>query len=469
MSSTNNIKNEEVIDQATTGKMTSYSFTFFVSNFIMVSYGLGIFYFYEVEIGLAVTLVALSNAIFAIWNMFNDPLLGYLTDKPLRWTKKYGLRAPWIVISVIPTIICFFLLFIPPDVDPKTNPWPIFWYMVIMTCLFDTFYSLFQNHFSGGFANQFRSDDERRKASMISQIIGVMGSLATGIVFPLTIIYGDKSSFVLAGFVSLIIMSICVLIFLPGIRESQDTIDRYLKGFKKKNDITFWRMMKIALKKKNFMLSLTAYSLYVLSYTLNQASMIYFIKDILEMDLTVAIYTSISFIVASVLSIPLWVKFAKKFGHVTTYALGLFLMGVAYIPYLWITTLTEAIIFSFTSGIAYGCFNIMIMPIVSDCYDEVTVEVGKHQEATLLGIRNFFFRLTLIFQGFIIAWVHISTAYNPDPLATQTPLAIWGIRVHMALIPSICLFIGSFVIFVWYDLKGEKKIAIRKRLNELGL
>lgn len=177
--------------------------------------------------------------------------------------------------------------------------------MVIMTCLFDTFYSLFQNHFSGGFANQFRTDDERRKASMISQIIGVMGSLATGIVFPLIIIYGDKSSFVRAGFVSLIIMSICVLIFLPGIRESQDTIDRYLEGFKEKNDITFWRMMKIALKKRNFMLSLTAYSLYVLFYTLNQASMIYFIKDILKMDLTFAIYTSISFIAASVLSMPL--------------------------------------------------------------------------------------------------------------------------------------------------------------------
>ena len=31
MSSTNNIKNEEVIDQATTGKMTSYSFTFLLA------------------------------------------------------------------------------------------------------------------------------------------------------------------------------------------------------------------------------------------------------------------------------------------------------------------------------------------------------------------------------------------------------------------------------------------------------
>ncbi|MHA1257104.1 MAG: hypothetical protein ACTSPS_16055, partial [Promethearchaeota archaeon] len=79
---------------ASTSKMISYGLGYLVIN-ALVSLG-GLFYFYEVEAGLPVFYVMLAIIIFAIWNMVNDPLLGYLTDRPLKWTPKYGLRAPWV-------------------------------------------------------------------------------------------------------------------------------------------------------------------------------------------------------------------------------------------------------------------------------------------------------------------------------------------------------------------------------------
>jgi Na+/melibiose symporter-like transporter len=65
--------------------------------------------------------------------------------------------------------------------------------------------------------------------------------------------------------------------------------------------------------------------------------------------------------------------------------------------------------------------------------------------------------------------VHVITGYNPDPGAIQTQLAIWGIRIHMALIPFILTFIGFFIMFKWFDLKGEKKERIFEQLKEKGL
>ena len=87
-------------------KMASFSVGPFMNSFILSTFQLLIFYYYEVELGLATFLVGLSFVIYAIWNMINDPLIGYLTDKPMRWSKKYGMRTPWVLIGAIFSIIC---------------------------------------------------------------------------------------------------------------------------------------------------------------------------------------------------------------------------------------------------------------------------------------------------------------------------------------------------------------------------
>ena len=143
-------------DKISKGKTISYGLAPFLANLTNASYQLLLFYYYEVELGLSIALVGLSFVIYAIWNMVNDPLTGFLTDKPMRWSKKYGLRTPWIVISAILMIISYYFLYAIPDLgDIKSNPWPLFWYMVIITCLYDTFFSIFQCHFMGGFGNIF--------------------------------------------------------------------------------------------------------------------------------------------------------------------------------------------------------------------------------------------------------------------------------------------------------------------------
>jgi Na+/melibiose symporter-like transporter len=81
----------------------------------------------------------------------------------------------------------------------------------------------------------------------------------------------------------------------------------------------------------------------------------------------------------------------------------------------------------------------------------------------------FFFRVAFLVQGVVIMVVHIATAYNPDPNAVQTPLAIWGIRVHTGLIPAILMIVISLIVYKWYDLTGERKESMLKELKAKGL
>ena len=469
MSSDDNLTDPKDWKIASTGTMMSYSFGFILTLYVLSAYTAFVFYFYEVEVNLHVELVSLAIILFTVYTIVSSPILGYLTDKPFKWSEKWGFRFPWIMFSSIPILIFYILLYTPPNVDAKSNQWLFFWYLLVISCLFGTFLSVFRQHYEGGFANQFREEFERRRASALAFIFPGMILFILNLL-PLFIIkYGDRSSFVVTAIVSSIVMAICVVCLIPGIRETQEVKKRYMQGYEDTERISFLQMMKVSLKQKNFTVSLISSTLVNFAATLNMASGIYFFKDVLGLPFIYSIYPTIAFYVAVMASLPFWVSFAAKRGIVKTFTLGVLLSAIAYIPYLWITTFEETIIFAIVRGIGYSCFSVMVLPLIADCYDEVTLACGKHQEATLLGIRTIFMRSAVIFQAIIIGYIHIITGYNPDPKATQNAQAVWGIRVHQALIPMILCFTATIVMLLWFDLMGEKKIAMRTKMRELGL
>jgi len=112
----------------------------------------------------------------------------------------------------------------------------------------------------------------------------------------------------------------------------------------------------------------------------------------------------------------------------------------------------------------------MLMPVASDTYDEVALKMGRRQDATFVGMRNFFFRIAFLVVGVILPVVHVLTGYvATEELAAQTALAVWGVRIHRALIPMILLIVMGFIFRQFYDLEGEKKAELVRQLKEAGL
>ena len=454
---------------ASTKKMMSYSFGFILTLYLLLAYNSFIFYFYEVEVGLKVELVSAAVILYTVWILVTGPIIGYLTDRPFKWSKKYGFRTPWIVGAAIPALIFYLLVFTPPNIDAKSNPWPIFWYLLITSCIYGTFLTIYRQNLQGGFPNQFREDYERRKAGALAFIFPGIILFCMSIIPLFIIVYGDKFSFFLTALISVIIMAGCLIILIPGITESEDLKFRYIQGYENKEKIPFLEMIRLTFKQKNFRLTIITFTLTNVSTALVSASSIYFFKDVLGLPLYFSVIPSIVFFIILMIFVPFWVSFSRKHGNKKTYVVGLFLLTLTHIPYLWITTLWEVIIFSILRGIATSCTTFILMPIASDCYDEVTLACERHQEATLHGIRNFFVRSSLLFAAITIGWIHLITGYNQDPNALQTPLAIWGIRIHRALIPMILCFTACIIVLLFYDLKGEKKITMKSKLREMGL
>ena len=454
------------------GKMLSFGMGPFTNQILYLVYNYLIFYYYEVELGLSTALVGLSFIIYAVWNMVNDPILGFFTDKPRKWSSKYGLRFPWIMFGGALQIICLFFVFWIPDVgDPKSNPWPLFWYMVIITCLLDTFFSIFHSNYIGGFANIFRTPEQRRKGSTTIVFFGIFGQfLVVGLIIPMTIVFGDPSSYIRVVLIICLLLTVALIAFIPGVYENEAVKKRYLQiyEFLETQKLPYFKLLKITFKEKNWVVYITVFTLQITAEFLWMASTFYFIQDVLQEDIVIMTIIGLALLLTLVPSLLFFSWLAKRTAHSNVTTIGLFVMAAGGVIIMGITDITGFVIAHICMGIASGAWASVLFSWTSDSMDTVVNAAGRHVESTLIGIRNFFNRVAYILVGVIIAGIHIYTGYVPGA-SQQTELARLGIRIHTGLIPLLLLLTGAILMLKFYDLKGEKKVQLMASIRKKGL
>jgi Na+/melibiose symporter-like transporter len=457
-----------------TKKMIMFSLGYFFNAFMIVAFNNYVWRYYEGELGLRditalwYIYLAIANVIFTIWSMVTNPLIGYLTNKPLKWTRKRGYHSPWIIISGVPTIILFLLLFTPPIVMGIESVLPILIYYLVISCLYDTAYSLFQIHSFAAFPAHFRGDLTRRKAGAITQVFTFSANFFAIMIWSQIIMPGDKTSFTIAAFVSTICLAISLVIFIPGSKESDEIKERFIIGYEVTEKMSFLSTLKMTIKQKNFMLVLIAYLSFMIALGITSMNAVSFVHDVLQEEQDIRTIGSLFMLCSSFLTMPLWIRVAKKIGHSRAFTIGLIFMGVSYLLYMFIVDVIGFYLASSLNGIAFTMFLIMLSPIFADSYDEITVKTKKHHETTLVGIRNSFIRISLTIQSFIIAIIHTITVYNPtDPIHSRE--ALLGLRMIQGFFPFIFCLIGALIFYKWFDMKGKKKQDIMKKLQEMGL
>ncbi len=455
---------------ASTGKMISYGFGYVVVNYILL-YGLSnLLYFYEVEMGLSAIYILLAGVIFALWNMVNDPLLGFLTDKPLKWTPRYGLRAPWVVVCTPLIFIFFYLIWIPPQ---GMGAMVMFLWFILMTCAFDTFFSIYNDHVYGGYTNQFPSEYERRRSFAIVTIIMFLVITGMIIIGSLLIEFGNPASFAFSALVMIILMAIFSIIIFPGIKESAEMKQMFITAYEKAEKTSFFRTLKTALKTKNFTVSLAGYTIQVTASTIYLASLPYMLKDVYGVPFAMNTLLALLGTAAAILSIPFWYNYSRKHGFKKTYWVTYILQGILYLQFFFTPNFWAHLICTIIFQINGIGLTTMLMPVASDTYDEVSSHMGFRVDASMVGIRTFFFRVAFLLIFLVILPIHLLTGYNTDPNAfgpaDQTAAALLGIRIHTALIPGIMMIIMGLIFKKFYTLEGEEKLALVKKLKDMGI
>ena len=464
--------------------MASYGSGSLAREFINMAFMATVFFYYEAVIGLDVWVILLATSIFVIYNMVNDPFIGYLTNRPFKFTKKLGRRFPWLLLGGIPLCASYIIVYMPPVTDPASGAWIIFAWLLFTMCLFDTFHSLYFVNFMSLFPEKYRSIKERRVASGIYIPIGVIGVALGALVPPLIFQYPGEAphavvlqSFIVQGVVVALICLIGMLLAIPGFREDKDLVEKYLVTYEKNPERdSFFKSLVIALKQKSFLIYMVIYTLYQSQIVTMQNSVHYVVTYVLVQPAGIKINLMATlifaaFLVGVIVATPFWVKFAHKVNDnkksMLISAIGL---GISTLPLLFITNYWAMVFGMFVWGLFLGGFWFMIFPVMSDVIDESVVITGKREEGVYVGFSQFFARIGIIAQTMTFAIVHTLTGFieGGDP-SIQPASAAVGIQIHLGLIPAIFIFVGAFVFWKWYKLTPEKIEANQVKLGELGL
>ncbi|MHA1820517.1 MAG: MFS transporter [Promethearchaeota archaeon] len=468
----------------------SYALGSFFDDFSSTAFSIMGFFFYNTRIGLATIYVSIAYIIYGIWNMLNDPLAGYLSDRPRRFLMSKGKRFPIFLITIFPTALIYSIIFMPPKLNGN-NEILVFLWLLLSISLFDGFFSFWNTNWMAVFPNKFRSQKERTKVGAIQTMFSQIG-LALGMLLPPLFLTTDAESYRSTAMIITGILIVVAVLMIPGMQDkdilkqiyrdtnsegkeiSQIGVDQSNKRAEQTEpeQLSYFKTLVFALKQKNFLSYLLAYLGQTVMMTVMLAALPYFTNYVLgysgdEAD-TIQLTMSALILIGGLTSLPIWTIVARKFGNRIGYMCGTGITSILLLILLLSSNINVILTLSFLIGMSIGATWSLLYPTFSDVIDELVLKLKARNEAIFYGFRTFIGRLSIVIQALAFGVTFELFGFDPNA-AVQSASAQLGIRIVMTVVPMIFYIIGFLVMWRIYDLKPAKVVKIKAQLKELKL
>lgn len=461
--------NHTDIKESSELEILSFSGGFFLQEFLSTVFGSWLFFFYETEMGLNSWLITIGYTIYALFNAFNSPILGYYTNRKNRFTERWGRHFPWIILSAIPWFVCLFFIYSPSLLSNYNDLVLLVWFTSFI-CLFSFFFTIFSVNYTSLFPKKFRSEEKRREAM---SIIGAVSFIASGLgsIFPALIVqFNNLVSYSFMAFFSMLIGFLIFGLMIPGIRE--DKINKEYNYEAKENGTIkdFFSAFKFSLKNRNFVVLIILIFLNLIILRSVGAAFPYVVRYIFDAPtITIGIISSF-YIIGAVCSMPFWKKIGNKIdNNKLSLILSGFLVIITQIFLLFVPNVLFAYFMAFIYGWTIsGFFILLTIQINADVLDELAAITKERNENIYMGIRGFFVNFSIVAQALAFTIIHEATGFI-EGADKQSLLAQWGIRFTLALLPLVCTVLGILIFWKFYDLTKEKVKKNKKRLDELKI
>ncbi|MFW9900798.1 MAG: MFS transporter [Candidatus Thorarchaeota archaeon] len=426
-----------------------------------------VFTFYFAVVQLNITLITIGFIIWAVWNSFNDPMLGYLSD---RTHTRFGRRLPYIMIAIIPLGVVLFLLFTPPLPIGVANQIGNFIYFLIIIIVFELFYTMYSLNATSLFPETFITKEERTMANNVRQVFLILG-LIVAFILPSFFIedYSNPSITTLGQYQIFGIVLAIIVIVVGGIfikftpREKSEFSEDYKKA------PSFFNSIKLCIKSKSFMWYIPAEIANWFVYGILPTLVPIYAKVVLGMEdaTMISLLLGATFIASALFITVLWKPVVRKIGNRKAWMISMTAWIFTLLPLMFLGPNMEivAILVFFFIGLGLSGSLYIIDLIISDIVDEDEVNTGTRREAGFYGVNAFFLRLAIIVVFISIGPVFIIADWEVFTLPVSSAVEM-GLRTLMFVYPAVALIIAILAIYK-YPLDGEKLIQVKEKVRKL--
>ncbi len=428
------------------------------------SFILLIFTFYYAIVGIEIGLITVGFIIWSLWNAFNDPILGYLSD---RTNTKFGRRIPWIMASFLPLGIIMILLFTPILPIGIANQAGNFAYFLIIIVIFEFFYTMYSLNLTSLVPELLITEEERIKGNNIRQIFSIVG-LIFAFLLPGLIIedFTDAQYFnqyQIFGVIACIIVILGAIIFLKyGPKERAEFQKEYERAPSLINS------MKSCVKSKAFMWYIPAEIANWFVYGMLPTIVPLYAKFVLGINdaLMTSLLLGFTFISAALFMTLLWRPVVRKIGNRKAWILSMTIWIISLIPLWFITGLIAGMIMFFLIGIGLSGSLYIIDLIIADIVDDDELTTGTRNEGGYYGVNAFFLRFSNVLVIIAIGSVLQTVGWKVFEPSMVTIEVQNGLRILMVALPIIALIVAILAIYK-YPLDEEKLVQVKEGVKKL--
>jgi len=409
----------------------------------------GIIAFYIVDVmNLPATWFATFWFIYTIYNAFNNPVLGYLSD---RTRTRWGRRIPYILFVGLPYAVTFALLFTAPF-DGRDNPVGLLLYFGIAIVVWEGLYTAIATGYYGLLPEMFADYRERTDVAAKMNIFQTI-ALVLGAALPplLASMLGWTGMATILAVISVI----AIYVGFPALFERKD--------LQTDTSYPFGASLKATFLNRSYLTAAGAQAMRFFSTGMLQTGILFYLKYSLKVDSGLAtVILAIAFLVA-MLSLYPWRNWvANKLDSRRTLMLANAVMIVGIIPMAFSPNIIFTYITAVIVGIGLGGLVLIGDVIMTEVVDEDEVKTGHQRAGMYFGMIGFLVTLS----GLLVSTVFglMMPAFGYDTLLEVQPQSVeLGFRLFLAGPTSIGFLLAIFLLWL-YPLHGERLKDIKAKL-----
>jgi Na+/melibiose symporter-like transporter len=313
-------------------------------------------------------------------------------------------------------------------------------------------------------------------------ILGIIGLVLAAIIPPMFITTGVALTYRSSALVTFVVGFILLALMIPGIFETKQVREVYRLRrenlARQEKRAGFFTTARFVFSNKRFVAKVVLFFGYQVGVVMLQTSALYIVTYLLDTPASTISLLLGSMLGGALVSVPVWMAISRKTNNNRLVSIvGGFFLALTFIPMIFINSFTGWIICLIFFGMAMGNQWFMDPPTLADILDDVAVKTGRRDPSVYISYQALVYKLGQTSIAAVIAIVHTQTGFPSGVTSlaellqkSPTPqLALFGIRIHSAIVPAIVGLIATLVFWLLYDLTPAKVTANKKKLEEMGL
>ena len=426
---------------------------------------------FVLQLGLAPSLMSTLGLIYRLWDAITDALVGWMSDN---FRSRWGRRKPFLLAGT------FLMALWAPVIYFLDPSWPkeilIAWMIGCMLVMF-LVNTIFNIPYQCLLLEMTPNSVERTNVTVWRSYIGQIGIFFGAWIWALVSlpVFGtlENGQPDIVNGARWVMSGVGVLIIIVGLMPVLFVRERFAHVSQKQPKHSLWKNMQMTFTNRIFVLFIAITVLYSLGNnidsTLNFFTIVY---HACSGDNALAAqingYRGTAAIITTLLTLPLFRWYARRYGKHSTIVLTLGLLIFSNLSTLVLYTPSYpylAIIPGILTSPAIAGIWVILPSLTGDVVDYDELQTGERREGAFVSIFSWVLKLAwavaTFFAGFIVEWA----GYHPDLRDAMPAEAIQNYRYLNAFVPLIFLVPG-LILAARFPLTAEVIEANRRTLEE---